>query len=144
MDLGEFETGKVIQRLRIERQLSIEDVAELIDEDVEFIRELEANMYPDIGLGVFFYLAKVFKMEASELIDEIHKENIDYFNRVNKKYELAKQRDKQRKLVLQKKKTHNFKNKITKHPFKAKINTIENGPTTSIRKLCIKYDIIPK
>ncbi|MEH7272318.1 helix-turn-helix transcriptional regulator [Neobacillus vireti] len=78
MDLGEFETGKVIQRLRIERQLSIEDVAELIDEDVEFIRELEANMYPDIGLGVFFYLAKVFKMEASELIDEIHKENIDY------------------------------------------------------------------
>ena len=82
MYLGKFEIGKVIHRLRIERQLSIEDVAEFIDEDVEFIQELEANMYPDIGLGVFFYLAKAFKMEASELTREIEKENIDYFNRI--------------------------------------------------------------
>src|SRR4051812_6130510 len=144
MYLGKFEYGKVIHRLRIERQLSIEDVAELIDEEVQSIRELEAGMYPDIGLGILFCLAKAFKMEAFELISEIDKENIDYFNRINNKYELMKQRDKQRKLLLQKKKTHNFKNKLTKHPFKAKINTIENGPTTSIRKLCIKYDIIPK
>ena len=144
MYLGKFEIGKVIHRLRIQRQLSIEDVAELIDEDVKFIRELEAGMYPDIGLGIFFYLAKVFKMEASELISEIYKENIDYLNRINNKYELTKQRDKQRKLVLQKKKTHNFKNKLTKHPSKAKINTIENGPTTSILNHCRRYDIIPK
>ena len=85
MYLGNFEFGRVIHRLRIERQLSIEDVAEFIDEDVKFIQELEAGMYPDIGLGIFFYLAKAFKMEASELISEIYKENIDYFYRINNK-----------------------------------------------------------
>ena len=71
MYLGKLEHGKVIRRLRMERQLSIEDVAELVDEDVKFIQELEAEMYPDITIGIYYCLAKVFEMEPHELFREI-------------------------------------------------------------------------
>jgi transcriptional regulator with XRE-family HTH domain len=145
MYLGKLEIGKVIRRLRMERQLSIEDVAKLIDEDVEFIHELEDGMYSDISLDILCYLADTFNTEPYELMFEIEKENIEYIKRIKtfkrNKYKLRKQKDKQRKLVLQKKKTHNFKNKLTKHPFKRKINTIENGPTTSILALRRKHNV---
>jgi transcriptional regulator with XRE-family HTH domain len=148
MYLGKFEHGKVIRRLRMERQLSIEDVAELIDVDPKFIRELEEEMYPDIEVGIFFYLAKAFKMEPSDLIVEIEKDNIDFLNRSQlyerNKYELTKQRDKQRNLVLQKKRSHNFKNKHSKHQSNKKINIIENKPTAPIINLCKSYGITPK
>jgi transcriptional regulator with XRE-family HTH domain len=146
--LGKLEHGKVIRRLRMERNLTIEEVAELIDEDVKFLRDLENEMYPDIEIGIFYYLAQTFGMKLHELYIEIEKENIDYLNRrweyERNKYPLTKQRDKQRKLVLQKKISHNFKNKHTKHPLKKKINTIENEPTSSILKFCHSYNIVPK
>jgi transcriptional regulator with XRE-family HTH domain len=148
MYLGKLEHGKVIRRLRMERQLSIEDVAELIDEDPKFLRELEEEMYPDIEFGIFFYLARAFEMEPSALVIEIEKDNIDFLNRSQiyqrNKYELTKQRDKQRNLVLQKKRSHNFKNKRSKHQSNKKININENKPTASIINLCKRYDIIPK
>ncbi|MCM3691801.1 helix-turn-helix domain-containing protein [Neobacillus niacini] len=147
MYLGKLEHGKVIRRLRMERQLSIEDVAELIDEDPKFLRELEEEMYPDIEFGIFFYLARAFEMKPSALIIEIEKDNIDFLNRSQiyqrNKYELTKQRDKQRNLVLQKKRSHNFKNKHPKHQSNKKININENKPTASIINLCKRYEIIP-
>jgi transcriptional regulator with XRE-family HTH domain len=130
MYLGKLEHGKVIRRLRIERQLSIEDVAEIIGKDPKFIRELEEEMYPDIEFGIFYFLARAFEMKLHEIYIEIEKENIDYFNRVwthrGSSNKVMTQRDKQRKIVLQKKISHNFKNKHTKHHFKNKINTILN------------------
>lgn len=148
MYLGKFDFGKVIRRLRMERELSIESIAELIDEDPKFLRELEEGIYPDIELGIFFYLARALKMKPSELIIEIEKANIDFLNRSQiyerNKYELTKQRDKQRNLVLQKKRSHNFKNKHSKHQSNKKINIIQNKPTASIINLCNRYDIIPK
>jgi transcriptional regulator with XRE-family HTH domain len=148
MYLGKLEHGKVIRRLRMERQLSIENVAELTGVDPKFIRELEDEMYPDIEIGIFYCLALVFKMKLHELYIEIEKDNIDYFNKRStyrrNKYNLTKQREKQRKFVLQKKISHNFKNKHTKQPLKKKTNTIENGPTASILKLCARYDLVPK
>jgi transcriptional regulator with XRE-family HTH domain len=142
MYLGKFEHGKVIRRLRMERQLSIEDLAELIGEDPKFIRELEAEMYPDLELGPFFYLAKAFKMRPHELTTEIEKENIDFLNRVwtyrGSKNEVMTQRDKQRRKVFQKEITHNFKNKHTKHPFKKKI--ANKKPSVSTRKTSYFYD----
>lgn len=148
MYLGKLEHGKVIRRLRMERNLTIEEVAEIIDEDVKFLQDLENEMYPDIEIGIFYYLAKTFGMTLPELYFEIEKENIDYFNRrweyERNKYPLTKQRDKQRKLVLQKKISHNFKSKHTKHPLKKKINTIENEPTSSIMNFSRSYKIVPK
>lgn len=148
MYLGKFEHGKVIRRLRMERQLSIEDVAELIDEDPKFLRELEAEMYPDIQFGIFFYLARAFKMNPTALFAEIEKDNIDFLNRnqlyKRNKYELTKQRDKQRNLVLQKKRSHKFKNKHSKHQLKKKINIIENKPTASIISLRNRYNMLSK
>lgn len=148
MYLGKLEHGKVIRRLRMERNLTIEEVAELIDEDVKFLRDLENEMYPDIEIGILYFLAKTFGMTLTELYNEIEKENIDYINRMweyeRNKYPLIKQRDKQRKLVLQKKISHNFKNKHTKHPLKKKFNTIENEPTSSIMNICRNYKIVPK
>ncbi|MDR7078891.1 transcriptional regulator with XRE-family HTH domain [Neobacillus niacini] len=145
MYLGKLEHGKVIRRLRMERQLSIEDVAELIDEDVKFIQELEEEMYPDITIGIYYRLAKVFEMEPHELVKEISLENIDYVNRIltyrRSRYKEIKQRDTQRKLVLQKKITHNFKNKRTKLHFKNKIITTNNRPTTLIKELNKVYEI---
>ncbi|MDM5330235.1 helix-turn-helix domain-containing protein [Neobacillus sp. CF12] len=41
MYLGKLEHGKVIRRLRMERNLTIEEVAELTGKDPKFIRELE-------------------------------------------------------------------------------------------------------
>jgi transcriptional regulator with XRE-family HTH domain len=147
MYLGKLEHGKVIRRLRMERQLSIEDVAELIDVDVKFLRALEEEKYPDIEIGIFYYLAQIFEMTLPEILIEIHKENIDYFNRISKyprgNIKLTKQRDKQRNFVLQKKVSHNFKNKLPKHQPKKNTNTIEYKPTTSILNLCYKYDILP-
>lgn len=139
MYLGNLEHGKVIRRLRIERHLSIEDVAELIDEDVEFIKELEDEMHPDIPIGIFYILAQAFEMDVYDLLKEISIENRDYINRITthrgSKIKIMLQRDKQRKRSLQKKITHNFKNKQTKQPLKRKIANIEKNPTTSIKKL---------
>jgi hypothetical protein len=65
-------------------------------------------------------LSKVFKMDISDLIEEIHEENIEILDR-NFRYEKEmQQKDKQRKRNLQKKITHNFKNKHTNHIFKKK------------------------
>jgi transcriptional regulator with XRE-family HTH domain len=145
MYLGKLDHGKVMRRLRMERNLTIEEVAEHIDVDVKFLRELEEEMYPDIEIGIFYYLAKEFGMTLPEIYIEIEKENIDYFNRLStylpSKGKFTEQRDKHRKLALQKKISHNFKNKHSKHHLKKKISTIENQPITSILKLYSRFDM---
>ncbi|MFP7297200.1 helix-turn-helix domain-containing protein [Neobacillus niacini] len=147
MYLGKLEHGKVIRRLRMERQLSIEDVAERIDIEVKFLRALEEEKYPDIEIGIFYYLAKIFGMKFADLYTEIEKENIDYFSRISEyprgNIKLTKRRDTQRNLVLQKKVSYNFKNKLPKRQLKKNKNTIKNKPTASILNVCIKYDILP-
>jgi transcriptional regulator with XRE-family HTH domain len=142
--LGKLEQGKVIRRLRMERHLSIEDLAELVGEDPKFIRELEEEMYPDIEIGIIYYIGNAFGMRLSEIYAEIEKENIDYFNRSwthrGSRFVVMTQRDKQRKIILQQKITHNFKNKHTKHPFKKKITAVDKRATTPTRAINEAYD----
>jgi transcriptional regulator with XRE-family HTH domain len=145
MYLGKLEQGKVIRRLRMERHLSIEDLAELVGEDPKFIRELEEEMYPDIEIGIIDDIGQAFGMKLYEICTEIEKENFDFLNRRRTHrgsgFDVLKKRDKQRKIIFQKKITHNFKNKHTKQPFKKKITAADNGATTSIRKISEAYDI---
>jgi hypothetical protein len=101
-------------------------------------------MYPDIEIGIIYYIGNAFGMRLSEIYAEIEKENIDYFNRSwthrGSRFVVMTQRDKQRKIILQQKITHNFKNKHTKHPFKKKITAVDKRATTPTRAINEAYD----
>ncbi|WP_342433075.1 helix-turn-helix transcriptional regulator [Neobacillus sp. FSL H8-0543] len=67
--------GKVIRRLRLERGLSLEEVALHCDEDSNFIREIEVEKHQDLGLTTLYLIAKKFDMKLWELFKEIEEDN---------------------------------------------------------------------
>ncbi|WP_419955607.1 helix-turn-helix domain-containing protein [Neobacillus niacini] len=125
MYYGKFELGKIIRRLRIERQLTIEQVAEYCGVDTKYINQLEEGLHPDMDLFLFYRIASLFNMKPSALINEISKENEDHLRRMweersNHLFTIVEQRQRRKKQDLQKKITHNFKNKHNIQQLKSK------------------------
>jgi transcriptional regulator with XRE-family HTH domain len=119
MYYGRYELGKVIRRLRIEKQLSLEKVAEHCGVDSKYISEVEENLHPEINIGTIWNIAISFNMKPSDLMEEIEKENEDYYRRIwesqSDHSRIFQYRRRRKKLALQKKITHNFKNKHSIH-----------------------------
>jgi transcriptional regulator with XRE-family HTH domain len=124
MYYGKHEIGKVIRRLRIEKQLSLEKLAENCGVDSKFITEVEEELHPDLDMKIFFHIAFSFNMRPSELLNEIEQENKDYYRRLmenERDYsKIFKYRRRRKELAFQKEITHNFKNKHSKQPHKMK------------------------
>lgn len=123
MYYGKYEMGKVIRRLRIEKQLSLEEVAEHCGVDSKYIKEVEEDLHPEIDLTTIWDIAISFNMKAAELIMEIDQENEDYYRRIRERRGNRKKlfdRRRQIKLALRKEITNNFKNKHSIHQLKMK------------------------
>jgi transcriptional regulator with XRE-family HTH domain len=124
MYYGKHEIGKVIQRLRIEKQLTLEEVAEHCGIDSKYLNEVEKDLHPDIDIITVFHIAFSFNMRPSELMKEFEQENKDYYRRLLEKrsdyIKIFSYRKRHKKLSYQKEITHNFKNKHSKHPHKMK------------------------
>ena len=118
MYYGKHEIGKVIRRLRIKKQLSLEEVAEYCGVDSKYLNEVEEDLHPDIDIILVFQIAISFNMRPSELMKEIEQDNKDYYRRLLENHsdytKIFNYRRRHKKLSLQKEITHNFKNKHSK------------------------------
>ncbi|WP_218008381.1 helix-turn-helix domain-containing protein [Neobacillus niacini] len=117
--------GEVIRRLRIEKQLTIEQVAEHCGVKNKYIIQLEEDLHSDIEFTLLWYIASIFDMKPHELFKEIDKGNEDFYRRMREErkkhlFTITEQRRRRKKLDLQKKITHNFKNKHNTHQLKIK------------------------
>jgi transcriptional regulator with XRE-family HTH domain len=123
MYYGKFEIGKVIRRLRLEKQISLEKVAEHCGVDIKYMSEIEENLHPELNMRTICDIAISFNMRPSDLMEEIEKENADYYRRMGEdqsnRRKIYQHRRRRKKLTLQKE-THNFKKKHSIHQSKMK------------------------
>lgn len=115
--------GITLKRLRIERQLSIEEVASHFGKSPQYISDLEKDLYPDEPIGIYFFIAELYGLQFQELPVEVEKDNKEVLKKIKAKLGLRKKqrafRQKKKRNMI-KKAVNSMKTKTERRQFRMK------------------------